>query len=169
MLVSANGGSTFSRSLLKLTTASTWARQTVALPAAAGATTIIRFMATGDFGTTDIGIDNVRVTYSACLPVSNLTATNVTSTGAQLSFTPPAGAPAGTTYDIEYGTSGFVLGSGTKVTGLTAATYALTNLTSNKDYCFYVRQNCGTTTPARCASPRQFPYRPTTTPAVPWP
>ena len=101
-------------------------------------------MATGDFGTTDIGLDNVRVTYSACLPVSNLTATNVTSTSAQLSFTPPAGAPAGTTYDIEYGLQGFVLGSGTKVTGLTAATYTLTNLTQSKDYCFYVRQNCGT-------------------------
>ena len=114
------------------------------LPATAGATTIIRFVATGDFGLTDIGLDNVRVTYSSCLPVSNLTATNVTSTGAQLSFTPPAGAPTGTTYEIEYGLQGFALGSGTKVTGLTAATHTLTNLTNSKDYCFYVRQNCGT-------------------------
>ncbi|GAA4037530.1 hypothetical protein GCM10022409_23250 [Hymenobacter glaciei] len=144
VLVSTNGGTTFGPTLLKLTTASAWTRQTVTLPASAGATTIIRLQAFSDFGTTDIGVDNVRVTYSACLPVSNLTATNVTSSGAQLSFTPPAGAPTGTTYEIEYGLQGFVLGSGTKVTGLTAATYTLTGLTQSKDYCFYVRQNCGT-------------------------
>ncbi len=144
VLVSTNGGSTFGRTLLKLTTAATWTRQTLTLPVAAGATTVIRFVATGDFGVTDIGLDNVRVTYSACLPVSNLTVTNVTSTGAQLSFTPPTGAPAGTTYEIEYGPQGFALGSGTKVTGLTAPTYTLTGLTQSKDYCFYVRQNCGT-------------------------
>ena len=144
VLVSVNGGSSFGTKLLKLTTASTWTRQTITLPATAGATTIIRLLATSDFGTTDIGVDNVRVTYSACLPVSNLTATNVTSSGAQLNFTPPTGAPTGTTYDIEYGLQGFTLGAGTKVAGLTAATYTLTNLTFSKDYCFYVRQNCGT-------------------------
>ena len=144
VLVSSNGGSTFSPTLLKLTTAAVWTRQTVSLPATAGATTIIRFAATSDFGATDIGLDNVRVTYSACLPVANLTATNVTSNGAQLGFTPPAGAPTGTTYELEYGLQGFTLGAGTKVTGLTAATYTLTGLTPNKDYCFYVRQNCGT-------------------------
>ena len=144
VMVSTNGGTSFGRSILKLTTAATWTRQTLTLPAAAGATTIIRFMATSDFGTTDIGLDNVRVTYSACLPVSNLTATNVTSNGAQLGFTPPAGAPTGTTYEIEYGLQGFTLGSGTKVTGLTAPTYTLTGLTQSTDYCFYVRQNCGT-------------------------
>ncbi|WP_460502595.1 fibronectin type III domain-containing protein, partial [Hymenobacter agri] len=144
VMVSTNGGVSFGRSLTTLTTANTWTRQTLTLPATAGATTIIRFMATSDFGTTDIGLDNVRVTYSACLPVSNLTATNVTSNSAQLSFTPPAGAPTGTTYEIEYGPQGFTLGSGTKVTGLTSPTYALTGLTQAKDYCFYVRQNCGT-------------------------
>ena len=144
VLVSTNGGSTFGRSLLKLTTATAWTRQTVTLPATASATTVVRFLATSDFGATDIGLDNVRVTYSACLPVAGLTATNVTSTGAQLAFTPPAGAPTGTTYEVEYGLQGFALGAGTKVTGLTAPTHTLTSLTQSQTYCFYVRQNCGT-------------------------
>ena len=146
VLVSVNGGNTFGPALVKLNKTTAWARQTVALPVTAGATTVIRFLAVSDFGFTDIGLDNVRVTYSACLPVSGLTATNVTSTGAQLSFTPPAGAPAGTTYEIEYGPQGFMPGTGTAVTGLTSPTYALINLTQNRAYCFYVRQNCGTAT-----------------------
>ncbi|SHI73220.1 Por secretion system C-terminal sorting domain-containing protein, partial [Hymenobacter daecheongensis DSM 21074] len=81
---------------------------------------------------------------SNCPAPSALTATNITTTTATLSWGTSAPTPSGT-FDIEYGRQGFILGQGTVVTGLTATTYTLTGLSLDTDYCFYVRQNCGTT------------------------
>ena len=82
---------------------------------------------------------------SNCAAPSGPTATNVANTTATLSWQAPTGGlPAGNTYELEYGLQGFTQGTGTSVTGLTAATYALTNLQAATTYCYYVRQNCGT-------------------------
>ncbi|GAB2949652.1 hypothetical protein GCM10027048_13430 [Hymenobacter coalescens] len=51
----------------------------------------------------------------------------------------------GSTYEIQYGAPGFTLGQGTTAGGVTGQTTTLAALTANTDYCFYVRQNCGTT------------------------
>ncbi|MBO2007800.1 fibronectin type III domain-containing protein [Hymenobacter negativus] len=70
---------------------------------------------------------------------------NLTNTTATLSWVAPSnGLPAGGSYELEYGPQGFTQGTGTVVTGLTATTYALSNLAANFAYCFYVRTNCGT-------------------------
>lgn len=88
IFVSTNGGGTFTPVLLGLTTAAAWTRQTVNLPATGlTATTIIRLRATSDFGATDIGVDNVRVSYISCPAVTAATAAGITATGATVSFT----------------------------------------------------------------------------------
>ncbi|MCC3157838.1 T9SS type A sorting domain-containing protein [Hymenobacter sp. 15J16-1T3B] len=51
---------------------------------------------------------------------------------------------SGSTYEIEYGLQGFTLNSGTRITGIAGQTATLNTLASSTDYCFYVRQNCGT-------------------------
>ena len=72
-----------------------------------------------------------------CLPPSALTASNITSTSADLSWT-----SAGTVFDIQWGPQGFALESGTPVNGVNKP-YALTPLTPNTKYSYYVRQDCG--------------------------
>ena len=84
-------------------------------------------------------------TPSNCPAPLGPNATNVTNTSAQLNWVAPSNAPAGATYEIEYGLQGFAPGTGTTVTGLTGLSYQLTSLAQNSDYCFYVRLNCGTT------------------------
>jgi trimeric autotransporter adhesin len=59
ILVSTNGGASFSR-VDSVTLATAWRTKTVIFNSTS-ATTIVRFLATGDFGVTDIGIDRVSV------------------------------------------------------------------------------------------------------------
>ena len=72
-------------------------------------------------------------------------AANLTNTTADLSFTPGGTVNPGDTFEIEYGVSGYTLGTGTAVNGLASPSYQLTNLMPDTEYCFYVRQNCGPT------------------------
>ena len=61
VLVSTDGGATFAATpVASYTTSATFSAKTIAL-ASTSATTVIRFRATSDFGLTDLGIDNVRV------------------------------------------------------------------------------------------------------------
>ena len=75
-----------------------------------------------------------------CLPPSALTGSAITSNSAILSWNSP-----GTSFEIQWGPFGFVMGSGTMATSIDNS-YALDNvLTPTTKYSFYVRQNCGTT------------------------
>ncbi|MBH8560032.1 fibronectin type III domain-containing protein [Hymenobacter negativus] len=137
VFVSTNGGTSFSTSLLSLTTASTWTRQSVNLPATGlTATTIIRLRATSDFGVTDIGVDNVRVSYITCPAVTAATATGITATGATVSFTP---ASASTNYTVTITPTG---GTATTQT-ITASPLTLTGLTPSTSYTVSIVGNCG--------------------------
>lgn len=60
------------------------------------------------------------------------------SNSADLSWT-----SAGTLFDIEWGTTGFVQGSGTEINNIADTTHNLNGLTPQTSYDFYVRQNCG--------------------------
>ena len=77
----------------------------------------------------------------SCLPPSNGNATNISAGAADLNWT---GNGTATLWDLEYGLSGFTLGTGTSVSGLGSTTYNLTGLSGNTTYDFYVRSDCGT-------------------------
>ncbi|MFA7650338.1 MAG: GEVED domain-containing protein, partial [Flavobacteriaceae bacterium] len=73
-----------------------------------------------------------------CPAPSGLSADILSLTQAELSW-----SSSGNDFDIEWGTQGFALGTGTSVTGFTATSTILSGLTGNTHYQFYVRQNCG--------------------------
>jgi hypothetical protein len=73
-----------------------------------------------------------------CLQPQALAASNITFNSADLSWT-----SAGTSFELQYGLQGFVLGSGTILTGISSPYTLNTGLTPATSYSFYVRQNCG--------------------------
>ncbi|HFA49417.1 MAG TPA: hypothetical protein ENJ95_10425 [Bacteroidetes bacterium] len=80
-------------------------------------------------------------TLATCLPPNTLTATNLTPTSADLGWT--SGGSGETTWDIEWGSTGFSQGSGTTITGVTSNPYTLSGLNFGTTYDFYVRADCG--------------------------
>ena len=93
-------------------------------------------ISTGEFEDYTIAV----VTPPSCLPPSVLTATGITSTSANLGWTENGTA---TTWNIEWGTTGFLPGSGTLVAGTTTNPHALSGLSANTSYEFYVQADCG--------------------------
>ena len=92
----------------------------------------------GGGGTAPAGaIDNVSISVTSCSPVTGLDANGIIANSAELSWTSD-----GNLFDIEYGPSGFTLGTGTLIEGV-ANSYVLENLNSSTNYQYYVRQNCG--------------------------
>ncbi len=89
---------------------------------------------------------------------TGLTATNITGSSAQLSWTSVAAL-----WDIEFGNVGFAPGTGTLVTGITQLPYELTGLTPNTGYAYIARADCGGGQYSSWTS--AFPF--TTLPGVP--
>jgi hypothetical protein len=143
VLLSTDGGTTFGAPLFTQVLAASWTTYTVPLPGAT-ATSVIRFRATGDNGSTDIGLDNVGVNYVACSIVAGLGTANITATTANVTFTAPNG---GASYTVTYTPTG---GTATTVTPApTASPVPLTGLTPNTTYTVSVSTNCaGSTTSA---------------------
>ena len=84
--------------------------------------------------------DDISVTLITCASPSALTATAITSTSADLVWTDNAASGLS---NVEYGTGGFVLGSGTQILGTTNNLESITGLTPNTAYEFYVQSDCG--------------------------
>lgn len=74
-----------------------------------------------------------------CLSPDTLTASNITSTSADLNWFEPNSA---TEWEIEYGTTGFTPGTGTIVNITSALPYNLSGLTGATTYDYYVRSIC---------------------------
>jgi hypothetical protein len=93
--------------------------------------------------TTDLYIlfvDNFEIKgIPACLEPSGLSASNVTTNAADLSWT--AGGTE-TAWNIEYDSSGFTLGTGNNM-GVTTNPYTLGNLNPSTSYDYYVQADCG--------------------------
>lgn len=82
---------------------------------------------------TGVIIDDFGVYDCAAVPINDI----VTSNSVNINW-----IGTGTTYDIEYGLSGFTLGTGTLISGINATSYTITGLSSCLDYQYYIRTNC---------------------------
>jgi hypothetical protein len=124
----------------QVTQGAPWIRKDVYLSAFSGVVQI-RFRAIGA-GTFqgDIAIDDITITEGpTCPEPSMLTATNIIGVSADLGWTENGTA---TSWEIEWGTSGFTQGNGTSVfTG--SNPHNLTGLAPLTSYDFYVRAVCG--------------------------
>lgn len=74
VFLSTNGGLTFGNALTTVVANSVWTKVTVDLGTISSSTCVIRFKGTGDYGGSDIGIDNVSVTT----PTTPVTANFIT-------------------------------------------------------------------------------------------
>ena len=84
-------------------------------------------------------LDDLTVEYIPdCLPVDNLTASNITMTTADLTWVETGTA---TSWNVEYGLGGFTIGTGTTLTVYDTNT-TLTGLTANTMYDVYVTPDC---------------------------
>ncbi len=132
-----------------------WAHIAVDLTAYLGQTVYVEFSygAAGTGFEGDLAIDLVQVeTCVSCAAPSSLAAANIAPTSADLSWVENGTA---TTWIIEYGTTGFTPGSGTRDT-VTANPYTLSGLMSNTSYDWYVQAACGPNDSSAFFGPNSF-------------
>ena len=90
-----------------------------------------------------------------CFTPDNLSATNISATGALLGWNSSSGILGGS-WNVEWGTSGFVMGSGTTILNVTTSSYLLTGISSFTSYDFYVQEYCGQSGFSNWAGPYTF-------------
>ena len=88
-----------------------------------------------------------------CLSPIFLNAGNITPNSADLLW--QAGGNE-TSWNLEWGVSGFTLGSGTLVNGLTSTNYSLSSLSNNTSYDFYIQANCSNSNVSSWSGPYTF-------------
>ncbi len=96
-----------------------------------------------------VGPQNFRTL--SCPSPSSLLATHITQTSAELSWL----SGGASNWDLEYGFSGFTLGSGTRIS-TTTPSYTVSGLTSGQSYQFYVRDSCGGGNVSTWSGPQNF-------------
>ena len=102
----------------------------------------IRFRLTSD-NNTNYGtwyIDDITIDNLTCPPPENQTVTDIQYNSAKLSWTEFGSS---TTWDIEYGLTGFTQGTGTTITSTTLNPLTISSLTASTTYDWYVRSSCG--------------------------
>ena len=88
----------------------------------------------------DMHVDNFQIVpFNSCLRPTALVASNITLNSLDLSWTANGSAAE---WQIEYGPTGFVLGTGTLVSASTTP-FNISGLTAATTYDFYVRSICG--------------------------
>ena len=100
---------------------------------------------------------------SPCLSPNFLNAGNITPSTADLFW--QAGGNE-TSWNLEWGVSGFNIGSGTLINGLTSTNYSLSSLSNNTSYDFYVQAICDSNTNSTWSGPFTFNTNNTSTGAV---
>ncbi len=131
-----------------------WQQVGINMDAYLGQTVYVEFKYTrGSTFTGDIGIDLVEVnTCLSCLNPSNLAASNITSTSADITWTSGASNLGST---VEYGLSGFTPGSGAIATSSTGSV-TLSSLMSATQYDVYVMDSCGVGDVSAAVGPISF-------------
>jgi hypothetical protein len=97
-------------------------------------------------------VDDIAISSISCGQPTNLTASNVNSSSATISWDPGAEA---STYNVEYGPAGFTLGSGTQE-NVSTTEYTMTSLSSQTEYDVYVQSDCGSSGSSNLAGPFTF-------------
>lgn len=86
-----------------------------------------------------MGIDDLYIeSIPACLPPSLGVFSQIKDTSVVMDWVPGAAS----TFDIEYGVTGFTQGSGITLTGITDTNQVITGLAAQSCYDFYIRGNC---------------------------
>ncbi|MEI7662212.1 MAG: choice-of-anchor J domain-containing protein [Bacteroidota bacterium] len=112
-----------------------WATKSYQLPAG---TNRVKFRGVSAYGN-NLYLDNITFSGS-CLPPATLSASNITASGADLSWTPVGTT---TTWEIKWGETGFnPLTAGTLVSPVTSNPYSLGGLLPNHGYSYYIRSDC---------------------------
>ena len=96
-----------------------------------------------DLGSLNFGrfmIEAVSVVPPACSGPTALAASNITATGATITFTPPASGAA--SYELIYGPTGFDPTAGGTTVAVTGSPFTLTGLSAATTYQVYVRSVC---------------------------
>ncbi|WP_417859800.1 GEVED domain-containing protein [Winogradskyella sediminis] len=105
-------------------------------------------------GDNDIFVDNFRVRgIPTCPEPTDLTATNLSLTSTELSWTENGSASE---WNIQYGEAGFTLGSGTFEYNIDTNPYILSDLTSDTNYEYYVQAICSPGDESSFNGPFQF-------------
>ncbi len=117
----------------------------------------LTFVFTSDGSIQETGWEADITCEPSCLAPTELTATNITTEGADLGIT-ENNTPAATEWDGELGLPGFTPGTGTEVAMITTTDNPFTavGLDSNITYEFYVRAVCSATDSSAWAGPLSF-------------
>jgi len=101
----------------------------------------------------------LHTSNSTCLPTNQclspgfLTANNITPTTADLGWVPGGNELA---WNLEWGISGFVQGSGNSISNLTSSNSSLTGLSAGTSYDFYAQADCDSNGTSIWAGPYTF-------------
>ena len=88
----------------------------------------------------------------SCMPPSGFVASNISGSSADISWT---GASNANSYHIEYGPSGFSLGSGTPTT-VTTTNYTISGLNPSSSYDVFLQSDCGAGDTSSTSGPFTF-------------
>jgi len=133
-----------------------WYQKMINLSAFSGNTVKIRFR--GEKGTSgnnyfgDISIDDFNVDEYTCSAPSTLSTSSITSNSAQLTWSENGSASS---WQIEYGLSGFTPGNGTIIT-TGSNPYTLTSLSGSSTYDWYIQASCGSGNYSSRIGPQTF-------------
>ena len=127
-----------------------WTQEVLNLPNSS-ATYYIAFEGLDDFGY-GVCVDDVEVSGSSCPAPSSLFADNITQESVNLNWNTGGAA----LWNIEWGATGFTLGTGTAINGTTNNPQSLSGLTAGATYDFYVQDDCGGGSESSWSSPASF-------------
>ncbi|MBN2681251.1 MAG: choice-of-anchor J domain-containing protein [Bacteroidales bacterium] len=153
VLVSTDG-TTYTSVYTTAGTVSPWTEITVDLTSYAGESNFtIAFRGLSVWGTSNPHVDNIVIAEPPSCPApSALTVANITGTGADLGWTENGLESA---WNIEYGVTGFTLGTGTEIAASTNP-YSISGLALSTTYDFYVQAYCDVTDQSVWVGPLSF-------------
>ncbi|MFN5182526.1 MAG: beta strand repeat-containing protein, partial [Bacteroidota bacterium] len=143
--ISTDAGATFTNFGTAYGTAAAWVTQTISnLSTSTSSTVVIRFLATSDFGATDIGVDNVRCCVLPTISANpSATAQNVCLNGTTTALSVTAANAS--SYQWYSNTTASTVG-GTLISGATGTSYSPPSTVVGTTYYYCIVTNgCGST------------------------